>query len=342
MRKCPEELNENFTTRKTPEQVKEKIGKSFERFCGFCPPFEYIKAVSDKLVSPTNIIEWDVKVIKHQTGLGPLYIRALSKINLNHFPKVNHASCLSSESSSDEDKDQESLLKSSVYTVDNGKLPKQPKMAASNSCTTMQDTCATNNDSTHLPMAVQDTTSNSRLTDKEVSSKDNTEKLVPCPICHRVFLSTVIQVHANNCMDIMNRVESKAYDDLIFDVEPIPVQEDYEEPAGPNSNGDLSNSNENACITNPNDVHHAIKEAVKEICLNVNKDSNRLYVRRKTMWKDFVDAHKKWWIKWDKTLDITFLDEPAVDDGWPKREFFGGELYRLLLSFYRVFQALQF
>ena len=60
------------------------------------------------------------------------------------------------------------------------------------------------------------------------------------------------------------------------------------------------------------------------------------------MWKDFVDAHKKWWIKWDKTLDITFLDEPAVDDGGPKREFFGGELYKLLLSFYRVFQALQF
>ena len=47
-------------------------------------------------------------------------------------------------------------------------------------------------------------------------------------------------------------------------------------------------------------------------------------------------------VKWDKTLDITFLDEPAVDDGGPKREFFGGELYRLLLSFYRVFQALQF
>ena len=73
------------------------------------------------------MIEWDVKVIKHQTGQGPLYIRALSKINLNHFPKVNHASCLSSESSSDEDKDQDSLLKSSVYTVDNGKLPKKPK-----------------------------------------------------------------------------------------------------------------------------------------------------------------------------------------------------------------------
>ena len=206
----------------------------------------------------------------------------------------------------------------------------------------MQDTYATNNDSTHLPMAVQDTTSNSRLTDEEVTSKDNTEKLVPCPICHRVFLSTVIQVHANNCMDIMNRVESKAYDDLIFDVEPIPVQQDYEEPAGPNSNGDLSNSNENACMTNPNDVCHAIKEAVKEISLNVNKVSNRLYVRRKTMWKDFVLAHKKWWIKWDKTPDITFLDEPAVDDGGPKREFFGGELYRLLLSFYTVFQALQF
>ena len=49
---CAVQLKQSMT----PEQVKEKIGKSFERSCGFCPPFEYIKAVGDKLVSPTNII----------------------------------------------------------------------------------------------------------------------------------------------------------------------------------------------------------------------------------------------------------------------------------------------
>ena len=48
------------------------------------------------------------------------------------------------------------------------------------------------------------------------------EKLVPCPLCKSVFVfvSCVIEIHANNYMDVMNSVESKVYDDVMFETEP--------------------------------------------------------------------------------------------------------------------------
>ena len=54
------------------------------------------------------------------------------------------------------------------------------------------------------------------------------EKLIPCPLCNRVFLSSVIQIHANNFMDVMNSIESKVYDDLMFETEPSIEKEDRE------------------------------------------------------------------------------------------------------------------
>ena len=87
----------------SPCQIKERIQSSLERFSGFCPAFQFLKVVGDRLVCP-NINEWDLKVLKHQTGQGPLYVRALEKVNLNNFPKINAANLLSqSRSSSDDD-----------------------------------------------------------------------------------------------------------------------------------------------------------------------------------------------------------------------------------------------
>ena len=42
-----------------------------------------------------------------------------------------------------------------------------------------------------------------------------------------------------------------------------------------------------------NSIWQAIKEAIREISHNVGDVSNRLYARRTTSWKDFVDKMGK-------------------------------------------------
>ena len=132
------------------------------------------------------------------------------------------------------------------------------------------------------------------------------EKLVPCPLCKSVFVfvSCVIEIHANNYMDVMNSVESKVYDDVMFETEPSIEDEDREPDEVP-TNKDLVEQNKTQ--EDANSIWQAIKEAIREISHNVGDLSNRLYARRTTSWKDFVDYHKKWWIKWGKNPHHYFL-----------------------------------
>ena len=121
----------HFRASMIPCEIKERIQTSLERFSGFCPAFQLLKAVGDKLVCP-NIDEWDLKVIKHQTGQGPLYVRTLKKVNLNNFPKINAANLLSqSESSSDDDYSNSSPVDNSSLTpmaLNNTRVQKRPRL----------------------------------------------------------------------------------------------------------------------------------------------------------------------------------------------------------------------
>jgi len=57
--------------------------------------------------------------------------------------------------------------------------------------------------------------------------------------------------------------------------------------------------------------------------LDSSKDNTyRITVRRNEIWKDAAIQSFKWPFNESKHLRITFLGEPAVDDGGPKREFF--------------------
>ena len=46
------------------------------------PEFELLKAVGPKLALVPEIWEWNYKILKHQTGQGPLYVRAFTFVNV--------------------------------------------------------------------------------------------------------------------------------------------------------------------------------------------------------------------------------------------------------------------
>ena len=52
--------------------------------------------------------------------------------------------------------------------------------------------------------------------------------------------------------------------------------------------------------------------------------TNRISVRRSSVFSDYMACRKKKWFKPKGTLKVTFIGEPAIDDGGPKREFFTG------------------
>ena len=74
----------------------------------------------------------------------------------------------------------------------------------------------------------------------------------------------------------------------------------------------------------PNDERTKIKEIVGKLTCKVLPAMKRLHVRRKTIWKDYVDYRKKKWVNKNSSLTLVFAGEPAVDDGGPRREFFAG------------------
>ena len=47
-------------------------------------------------------------------------------------------------------------------------------------------------------------------------------------------------------------------------------------------------------------------------------------VRRRLVFEDYLELVKKMWFNPKQSLKVTFIAEPAIDDGGPSREFFSG------------------
>lgn len=62
--------------------------------------------------------------------------------------------------------------------------------------------------------------------------------------------------------------------------------------------------------------------------------TNRVSIRRRLIFQDYMDARKKKWFKPKALLKVTFIGEPAVDDGGPRCEFFTGTfIHKLRIAF---------
>lgn len=152
------------------------------------------------------------------------------------------------------------------------------------------------------------------------------QNTVVCPVCFNRFNANEIAQHADMCADLFDPVGNISDDN--------DKQNDDKEDE---LNDVLEISTDSAKLEskNANPTIKDIKEAIlSKLCPNIDKDStNRISVRRKCAFQDYVDARKKprRQLKENATLKVTFIGEPAVDDGGPRREFFAGiYIYYLL------------
>ena len=154
----------------------------------------------------------------------------------------------------------------------------------------------------------------------EVSDDDKCEKKTveaACPSCFRKFPIDVIETHANVCID--NRF------DPIGDVSDSELfEDDFPEQC--------LDGNEKTRWLSPDDQMKKMKDLITECAQNVGEVKIRINVRRKEVFNDYITGSQKPWFNNRRLLKVTFVGEPAVDDGGPRREFFSGLPYPLFTS----------
>ena len=55
----------------------------------------------------------------------------------------------------------------------------------------------------------------------------------------------------------------------------------------------------------------------------IEEDFQRVHIRRKSLYSDALHAFSRLTFNASRMLRVTFIGEPAIDDGGPRREFFG-------------------
>ena len=151
------------------------------------------------------------------------------------------------------------------------------------------------------------------------------QNTVVCPVCFNRFNANEIAQHADMCADLFDPVGNISDDN--------DKQNDDKEDE---LNDVLEISTDSAKLESKsaNPTIKDIKEAIlSKLCPNIDKDStNRISVRRKCAFQDYVDARKKprRQLKENATLKVTFIGEPAVDDGGLDMNFLQVYIYYLL------------
>ena len=135
-----------------------------------------------------------------------------------------------------------------------------------------------------------------------------------CPICYQVFPVSVIASHAEVCAhDSFDPVGE------VLDDELLEIVSSYEDDI-------LTNEHVPDSSIPPKSYKQGVEELQKKIDTSKKVKIN---IRRKYLFKDYVEIRKKPWFRLDRLFKVVFIGEPAEDDGGPRREFFSG-LLRLI------------
>jgi hypothetical protein len=146
-----------------------------------------------------------------------------------------------------------------------------------------------------------------------------------CPTCYLDFPIHDIESHADACADQFDPV-GIAHIDLQSE-----MLNEQDESVMEKSPVSTTIDDDGSCIP---------LEKIKQIILGLHQHVdtekvNRISIRRKYAYEDYVDARERLIrrkkFNQNSKLKLTFIGEPAVDDGGPRREFFSGTVYCLCL-----------
>ena len=132
-----------------------------------------------------------------------------------------------------------------------------------------------------------------------------------CPTCFELFSQREIECHADAC--------AEAWVDPIGDPDQEVETPSEEELAC--YLADATSTLRESAEANLETVRNTVS-SLRSLCQC--ELTNRLSIRRRLIFQDYMDARKKKWFKPKALLKVTFIGEPAVDDGGPRREFFTG------------------
>ena len=129
-----------------------------------------------------------------------------------------------------------------------------------------------------------------------------------CPTCLGFFSRADIEVHADTCAE--NWIDPIGEcGDLVS------INDDCEET--------LTADELSITESDPAEGRKSIIQKIKD---NVKRTSiNRITIRRREAFQDYLDSRRKKWFTDGGILKINFAGEPAVDGGGPRREFFTGK-----------------
>ena len=130
-----------------------------------------------------------------------------------------------------------------------------------------------------------------------------------CPTCLELFPQSEIEVHADAC--------AEAWVDPIGDLDEVDDAPPNEVEPIEDATGTLREPLDINLETLRNEVSNLRRLCQCEL-------TNRVSIRRRLIFQDYMDTRKKKWFKPKAMLKVTYVGEPAVDDGGPKREFFTG------------------
>ncbi len=293
--------------------------------------FEFVKAIDDDLTILNPSLRWNLKMVRHVAGAGPLYIRFSGDMRryLKTSLAVNHVSPDDSDTDNTSDTEVNSKQRSVTITE------KEPRSAIANfKYSNNLSASSTATTSPTLLSAMEQNVPTTVFTKMESS-----EAKVSCPICHRLFGKTQIAQHADMCAETETGFPSyeSAYDNLFDDSNEI-FNFDNEEALNPSTSVFDTAEDVSSSISTPATRMDDVKliplwsSTLEKASQTLTLPQSRVEIRRKVAWQDFLVLRKKPWFKITSSFNVRFVGEVGVDGGGPKREFFSGKIFILALQ----------
>ncbi len=279
------------------EEMKCKFNNSFKDKIKYLtePKYDFVRAIGNKIIS-VNSGPFNGKMCKYLAKQGAVYIRSCMEIYDKDLHKWYSMDKVEEENGSGEDE----LLRDPFSTHSSlcASKPKVLKVDLS------EDTAPT--------------TSCAPSTSYAPSSEPISSDVV-CPTCHDKFPVQEIETHADLCAETSTclPVSRRVYDNLMDIEDHVVIESD--------AVGDVSDHDSDIDFEY-NDSLDVLRDKLVQVVtkLKVGSDTkqNRLHIRRKKVWNDFLESRHSKWFKLQNKWKVTFVGECAIDDGGPRREFF--------------------